>query len=639
MAPVACTVGEYVSANGTNCLACPAGFACSLNTALPERCSNGTYSLNGWGYCFACPPGYACLHADLLPSQCPQNTYALDGRCLNCTQGTYTPAAGSAYCLPCPEGHSCSADAMDGDPVPCVNGTFSPQGSSDCSACASGTYSGQAAASCTPCPAGYACLDPAGPPAACAFGYFSIGLQQICTACPAGTQSSSSRDRCVGCDYGYECSDPVQPPQECLPGFYTDVHTMGNATILVCAPCPAGHRCIASHAMPITCPLGTFSPPGSSNCTVCPAGAYCPSAALTPQACVLGEYSEEGWDACVDCPAGSACPTTATPPIACETGTYSLGRAQNCSECPPGYLCADQQASPTECDTGGWCVNASRFECQGGFYNPNASSSTILDCSICPAGTYCPVASTLPQVCPSGYYCPVNTEAYTSFPCPAGTYSGAVTGLESVGDCLPCEPGHYCPVASILPTACDPGTWNPFTGGSIITICQDCLAGWACPLPGMYEMRFSCSPGYYCPAGTVGATDSPCPAGTYTDANHTIQEADCLECPQGTHCSAGTGGITGLQPFPCTAGHYCPIGTQFGTQYPCLPGTYGTATNLYHASQCLECPRNYYCAGGLDRYGDALDTVGLCDPGYYCPTNSSNAQQVPCPGKPFATSS
>ena len=79
-------------------------------------------------------------------------------------------------------------------------------------------------------------------------------------------------------------------------------------------------------------------------------------------------------------------------------------------------------------------------------------------------------------------------------------------------------------------------------------------------------------------------------------------------------------------------GYYCPSGTLTATQYPCPPGTYGTITRLQQLSSCTDCPSGSFCSS----YG-AVNTSGLCSPGYACfersststPTNS--IEGIVCP--------
>lgn len=40
--------------------------------------------------------------------------------------------------------------------------------------------------------------------------------------------------------------------------------------------------------------------------------------------------------------------------------------------------------------------------------------------------------------------------------------------------------------------------------------------------------------------------------------------------------------------FACPLGHYCPIGTEYDTQFPCEPGTYNNMTQVGSIILCGE---------------------------------------------------
>ena len=69
--------------------------------------------------------------------------------------------------------------------------------------------------------------------------------------------------------------------------------------------------------------------------------------------------------------------------------------------------------------------------------------------------------------------------------------------------------------------------------------------------------------------------------------NRESRQATCLTCPLQFYCDPWeTGNITGIiDPSQCRKGHYCPLGTEYSTQYPCLPGTYGDNILLKAASK------------------------------------------------------
>lgn len=61
-----------------------------------------------------------------------------------------------------------------------------------------------------------------------------------------------------------------------------------------------------------------------------------------------------------------------------------------------------------------------------------------------------------------GRYCPRNTKYATQFPCPRGTYSGALN-LKTVSECQPCPPGKVCSKPGLMSPdgTCKPGWYCP----------------------------------------------------------------------------------------------------------------------------------------------------------------------------------
>lgn len=81
--------------------------------------------------------------------------------------------------------------------------------------------------------------------------------------------------------------------------------------------------------------------------------------------------------------------------------------------------------------------------------------------------------------------------------------------------------------------------------------------------------------------------------------------------------------LTLLKPASSLLGHYCPRNTKFATQYPCPPGTYSDALNIWDASKCQLCPPGRVCSKpGLAR------PDGLCMPGWFCPPGSMSSKPM-----------
>ena len=51
----------------------------------------------------------------------------------------------------------------------------------------------------------------------------------------------------------------------------------------------------------------------------------------------------------------------------------------------------------------------------------------------------------------------------------------------------------------------------------------------------------------------------------------------------------------------CISGYYCPSGTVTATQYACMPGTYSDSKTLTSAEECLPCPAGKFCSWGTGR--------------------------------------
>ncbi len=60
--------------------------------------------------------------------------------------------------------------------------------------------------------------------------------------------------------------------------------------------------------------------------------------------------------------------------------------------------------------------------------------------------------------------------------------SGSNSSSPSLGDqANECPTGHYCPVGTVTPQGCPPGTYNSATRRQALSDCQNCTAGYYCP--------------------------------------------------------------------------------------------------------------------------------------------------------------
>lgn len=81
-----------------------------------------------------------------------------------------------------------------------------------------------------------------------------------------------------------------------------------------------------------------------------------------------------------------------------------------------------------------------------------------------------------------------------------------------------------------------------------------------------------------------------CGNGTYQPNNYS---KSCLTCEEGYYCDNTHNAVYELIGFECPTGHYCPRGTKFATEFPCLTGTWNNMTKLVGAEQCFKCPPRY----------------------------------------------
>ena len=135
-----------------------------------------------------------------------------------------------------------------------------------------------------------------------------------------------------------------------------------------------------------------------------------------------------------------------------------------------------------------------------------------------------------------------------------------------------------------------------------------------------------CTLGEYCDLGSApGSTEVECPAGTYSPYTKAMSMQDCLPCTPGYYCLQAQSSEMNT----CPAGYYCPLGTEYGTQYPCPQGTYSTATGLQDVNQCTS--------GGVGNYCPNLGMAAplSCADGYYNDYNVRALYCDMCPGGYF----
>ncbi|KAG7455700.1 SCO-spondin-like isoform X1, partial [Solea senegalensis] len=367
-------------------------------------------------------------------------------------------------------------------------------------------------------------------------------------------------------------------------------------------------------SQPLPCPPGWSSTPGQISCHSCNDTSFLCAGAVAAR-----------WSQPVH---------RSTQPIACRPGTYNDREESACVVCPVGHYCVGGVALP----------------CPAGTYGAIEGLQRLRDCTICPAGFYCLEGSSQRPIsqflCPQGYYCEEGTATPHGSPCPAGT-AGEQLGQTSraackrcgegrfcpagVKDCLKCPAGFYCPEGRSDPVPCPPGSFNPLEGQDELADCRECYAGKACTQVALKAPDVDCMQGFVCPPGSSKPNEptNACPPGTVSNRTDLTDRSQCQQCPARYACLRGTGGIQ-RPPLSCFAGHYCPPGTMFPTQYKCPVGTWNSRSGLKAESECRPCPQGWYCLAGSGA------PSGRCSSGHYCPEGTAYGTQFPCPAGTYS---
>jgi hypothetical protein len=265
------------------------------------------------------------------------------------------------------------------------------------------------------------------------------------------------------------------------------------------------------------------------------------------------------------------------------SSVYSTTSSNNCPACSAGYFCPQTSVNETECGQG--------------FYSDSSASS----CLTCPAGTYCSSNSTsLDNILNDGGSWARSSDL--SGICFNGTYCSA--GMKRVPDLLrdACPSGYYCEAGTTYPVPCPAGRYSTVSGQDEISDCQYTPAGFY-STSASSNVSGLCEPGYYCPLGSTGPQQIPCPSRYYRPEYGAASLSDCSLCVAGGYCPQAS-----IVPTVCTRGYYCVTG--LSTPLACPPGTYGNTTGLTSSDECTACDGGFYCDG----YG--LTTPrGLCEQG------------------------
>ena len=106
--------------------------------------------------------------------------------------------------------------------------------------------------------------------------------------------------------------------------------------------------------------------------------------------------------------------------MSCKPGTFQPDSGQaSCLPCTNGTMCPDYNTTyPVQCKLGFYCPTGMPFACPNGTYGKRSGLKSIVECSDCPAGKYCPgLANISPSLlCAAGWYCEGGASSVTPYP-------------------------------------------------------------------------------------------------------------------------------------------------------------------------------------------------------------------------------
>ena len=177
---------------------------------------------------------------------------------------------------------------------------------------------------------------------------------------------------------------------------------------------------------------------------------------------------------------------------------------------------------------------------------------------------------------------------------------------------------------------CPPGTLGVRQCGKTrSSACIPCPAGEYCAGPGASLsddpldgiMRGLCPRGYFCPVGTAFGEDFPCPPGTFSNRTGLVSIGECTPCPLGYLCpEAGL-----ISPHICPSGSFCDHAVHPSTSMTCPAGTFSPFALSHNSTVCKKCPIGHFCPAGSS-------TALSCPVGTYLPTEGATelTECIPC---------
>lgn len=705
--PIPCSPGTYnPQSRQDSCLPCPAG----------NFCPNASYEY------FTCPAGYFCPNNSGYAKPCPIGTFknysfgSDISDCKMCPPGAYCPTVGQAKPRGlCAGGWFCRGGSWEEKPLNgsiFANSTACPLLGETGGFCTKGTFCPAGSVKPKPCTPGYYCEEDylSKVSGLCSPGYYCNGSTVnhkptgednggICEPgyyCPAGSSKqqpcfpgtyapeykNQHRNNCKPCDPGKYCGSYAlyKPEGNCNEGYYCPAgETLKSPPDKECQP---GHFCPEGAGTHKPCPPGYYQPYKKMGiCYICPEGSYCDPAEAIANFSSGVNTSSHGVVYPLDCVSGYYCPngTQTKYQFPCPVGRFGnrsrLTSFDECDPCLPGHYCKKSGITTTS----GFCYQG--YYCTIMASVPNANITTS-EGGPCPPGHYCIEGSYQPAPCPSGTYTPLLRQGRLDQcrDCPGGQYCSNPGQAAPNGSCLPgfycfgralkpnpvnesyggiCPRGSYCPVGTVAPFKCPPGTFNNLTSASNPSSCLLCTPGKFCEGYGLTSPSGDCDAGWFCrrgahskrptlitnvvynnslvftcPAYLVNQTGDICPVGSFCP-NGSAEPKPCLagmfcdiqglpypagNCTEGYFCARGS---NSSNPVMCKAGHYCPAATP--REQPCPAGTFNPGMGKTSILNCQNCTGGYYCP-----LQAMTEVIFKCMQGYYCPSGSIHNDTISC---------
>lgn len=396
-----CGTGLY-AVNNASCEACRVGYRC--NAGVAYKCTGNEYSAyTNSTACTTCSgEGYGVQYTIDITVR-PNET--LNTGCARCEAGMY---GNNGICETCPPKHWCQNGLDKGV---CQNGTCASTDGISCANNGGGTQ-------CITCPDGQYGED--GECKVCPAGYYCTGGQKL--TCPVGTCTATSRGVCTRNTGATQCVT-------CPDGQYGEDGE--------CKVCPAGYYCTGG--LQHTCEAGQCTSINGNSCTGGAGATQCIN-------CPSNTYSNGDRTACVACAGigeyidNNECKSCAS--VAYNTNLYNQVRLSgNTGESMCGLElntsvsgCAADSDVKWYLSNGSWTLVSGSVAHAGlnGFVkdpvptSPFGRDEDVDWCSQCESGTFNMSGGSGEESCGA---------------CPAGYCT-------SGNNCLPCQPGYYCPGSS-----------------------------------------------------------------------------------------------------------------------------------------------------------------------------------------------